>query len=122
MTEVCRATKRNGEPCTLPAANSSEYCWAHDPAFADRRHRAASKAAKSKGGNTEIRSIKEQLQGIATRVLNGELDTRAATAATQALNCLLRGIEIESRLTELKEIESQLAALESRATLKIGGC
>ncbi len=34
---VCRATKANGEPCTLPANGPQGLCWAHDPANHDKR-------------------------------------------------------------------------------------
>lgn len=113
----CRANKRNGTPCSLLAAGDDGFCWAHSPDKAAKRKRITSKAGKSKG-NSELTAIKKQLQDIANRVLSGELDTKLATAATQALNCLLRGVEIEHRLVDLKEIEQQLQSLENQAQIK----
>jgi hypothetical protein len=31
LMEQCSATKRNGEPCTLPVNGPHGLCWAHDP-------------------------------------------------------------------------------------------
>jgi len=45
----CRATKANGKPCTLSANGPHGYCCAHAPENAERRRRAASKAARLKG-------------------------------------------------------------------------
>ena len=51
---VCQGTKRDGEPCTMPAAKGSDYCYLHDPdpAVAKRRRRNASRAATL--GNSKV--------------------------------------------------------------------
>jgi hypothetical protein len=36
---VCRASKRNGSPCTAAVSGSNGYCWAHDPANVATRRR-----------------------------------------------------------------------------------
>src|SRR5215217_7441401 len=58
----CSAIKANGERCRGIAATGSDYCPAHDPARADARIKAASKAAKSRSAvvtETDITIIKE---------------------------------------------------------------
>jgi hypothetical protein len=46
--DQCRASKRDGSRCTLPANGSQGLCWAHDPQNAERRRRAATGAVERK--------------------------------------------------------------------------
>ena len=108
---VCRATKANGEPCTLAATGPQGFCWAHDPANRDKRRRMASKAARSKP-NRELSSIKALLEDLTERVLSGELPTAQAAVANQLVNTRLRAIEQERKMRELEELEERLEALE----------
>ena len=108
---VCRATKANGEPCKAPATGPHGYCWAHDPANAERRSRMASKAARSKP-NRELAGIKALLEDLTERVLSGELPTGPAAAANQLINTRLRAIEQERKIRELEELAERLEALE----------
>ena len=108
---VCRATKANGEPCRAPAKGPHGYCWAHDPANAERRSRMASKAARSKP-NREIPAIKALLEDLTERVLSGDLETSRAAVANQLVNTRLRAIEQERKMRELEELAERLEALE----------
>ena len=107
----CRATKANGEPCTLAATGPQGLCWAHDPANRDRRRRMASKAARSKP-NRELSSVKALLEDLTERVLAGDLETGRAAVANQLVNTRLRAIEQERKMRELEELEERLEALE----------
>ena len=112
MRGVCRATKRSGEPCTALATGSNGYCWAHDPANADKRRRMASRAGSSKGSG-EISDLKKQLRDLATGVLSGEVGRSEAAVVNQILNTRARLIELERKIREQEELEERLAALES---------
>ena len=107
----CRATKANGEPCTLAATGPQGLCWAHDPANRDRRKRMASKAARSKP-KSALSSVKALLEDLTERVLSGELETGRAAVANQLVNTRLRAIEQERKMRELEELEERLEALE----------
>jgi hypothetical protein len=107
----CRATKANGEPCTLAARGPQGLCWAHDPANREKRSRMASKAARSKP-NRELSSLKVLLEDLTERVLSGELPTGQAAVANQLINTRLRTIEQERKMRELEEIAERLEALE----------
>jgi hypothetical protein len=109
---VCRATKRDGSPCTTPATVSKGYCWAHDPANADKRRRMASRAGSSKGGSSEIADLKKQLRDLAADVLSSEVDSGAAAVVNQILNTRARLIELERKLREQEVLEERLEALE----------
>ena len=114
---VCRATKRNGEPCTLPANGPHGLCWAHDPKNAEKRRRGASRGGKARAGS-EIREIKALLEDLTGRVL-GEgsfagdpLPSGAAAVANQLINTRLRALELERKIKETDELEARIEALE----------
>ena len=120
MTSVCTATKRNGEPCTLPSNDARGLCWAHDPANAERRRRGQSRGGKSKPSR-ELSGIKTRLSDLADDVLEGRQDKGVAAVASQVLNVYLRAIEVERKIREAEEIEDRISRLEEIAKAKPGG-
>ena len=88
---TCTATKRNGEPCTLPANGKQGLCWAHDPKNAERRRKGASRGGKAKASR-ELPTIKALLEDLTDRVLSGALPTGPAAVANQLINTRLRAI------------------------------
>src|SRR5918995_933304 len=108
---TCKATKANGEPCTLPANGPQGLCWAHDPKNAERRRKGASRGGRAKA-NRELPSIKALLEDLTERVLSGELETGRAAVANQLVNTRLRAIEQERKMRELEEMAERLEALE----------
>jgi|SRR5215213_493431 len=115
---TCKATKRDGSPCTLPAQGQQGLCWAHDPKNAEKRRRGASRGGRAKA-NRELPQIKTLLEDLTEQVLAGELETSRAAVANQLINTRLRAIEVERKIREAEEIEERLAALEEIA--KNGG-
>jgi len=107
----CSAIKENGERCKGISATGSDYCPAHDPARAEDRRKAASKAAKSRH-DPEIRRIKGLLQDLYAKVLQGEVGRQAAAVANQIANTQLRAIELERRVRDQDELEDRLDELE----------
>jgi hypothetical protein len=113
LARTCTATKRDGDPCTLPSYGSDGLCWAHDPKNAERRRRGQSRGGKSKPSK-ELISIKQRLSVLADNVLEGSVDRGVAAVASQILNVYLRAIELERKIRETEELEERLAALERR--------
>jgi hypothetical protein len=110
---VCKATKRNGDPCTLPANGKQGFCWAHDPTTAEQRRRRAQRGGRAKA-NRELPSIKSLLEDLTERVLSGELETGRAAVANQLVNTRLRAIEQERKIKEAEELEARIGALEAK--------
>jgi hypothetical protein len=110
----CAGFKRDGGHCTATVEPPQRYCWWHDPANADTRRRAASKAARSKPSR-ELVGIKALLSDLAERVLAGEVETGRAAVANQLVNTRLRALEIERKIRESDEMEARIEELE-RAT------
>ena len=108
---VCKATKRDGTACTLPAQGQQGLCWAHDPANAEKRRKGASRGGRAKASR-ELPQLKALLADLTERVLAGELDTGRASVANQLLNTRLRAIEVERKIKETEELESRIEALE----------
>src|SRR5918995_1086375 len=110
---ACKATKANGEPCTLPANGSQGLCWAHDPKNAERRRRGASRGGRAKASR-ELPQLKTLLADLTDKVLSGELETGRAAVANQLINTRLRALEQERKNKETEELEARIAALESK--------
>ena len=110
---TCKATKRNGEPCTLPANGKQGLCWAHDPTTAEQRRRRAQRGGRAKA-NRELPSIKAQLEDLTERVLSGDLETGRAAVANQLVNTRLRALEQERKNRETEDLEARIEALEAK--------
>src|SRR5215216_1338922 len=111
----CAGKKGDGTPCERIVSASHEYCYAHDPVYAEDRKKAASKAARSPAksrSTTEIREIKGRLKDLYAAVLEGQAERAAAAVANQIANTQLRAIELERRVREQDEMEERLDELE----------
>ncbi len=111
MTGPCAGTKRDNSPCTATVEPPQRFCWWHDPANADKRRRAASKAGKSKPSR-ELAGIKQRLSDLADSVLNGTTDRQDAAVVGQLLNTLIRAVSVETKLREQLELVERLERLE----------
>jgi hypothetical protein len=107
---VCRATKRDGNPCTLPANGPSGLCWAHDPANAERRRRGQSRGGKNKPGR-ELEEIKREIKDLIADVLKGEVDRSTGAVALQGYNTLLRAVEL-GRRDDLEDLAREVEELK----------
>jgi hypothetical protein len=113
----CAAIKANGERCKGGAMPGSEWCYNHNPAYADERRRHGHKGGRLGGRGrprVEISSIKVQLQELADGVLDGSIDRADGATVSQILNVLLRAITTEMQLREQTEFEERLDSLEEK--------
>jgi hypothetical protein len=108
----CAGTKRDSSPCTPTVEPPHRFCWWHDPANADKRRRAASKAGKSKPSR-ELAGIKQRLSDLADDVLEGRQERAVAAVASQVLNVYLRAVSVELKVREQQEITERLEELET---------
>ena len=111
----CRGTKRDGSQCTATVEPPQTHCWWHDPANADKRRRAASKAGRSKPSR-ELAAVRALLEHLTARVLGEEgvepLGTGPAAVAAQLTNVRLRLLELERKIRADDELEARIEALE----------
>ena len=111
MAVRCAGTKRDNSPCTATVEPPQRFCWWHDPANADKRRRAASKAGKAKPSR-ELAGIKTRLSDLADDVLADKVDKGVAAVASQVLNVYLRAVSVELKVNEQLELIDRLEALE----------
>jgi hypothetical protein len=116
----CAGTKRDNSPCTATVEPPQEYCWWHDPANADKRRRAASKAGKAKPSR-ELASIKRRLSDLANDVLADKVEKGVAAVASQVLNVYLRAVSVELKAREQLELIERLESLEEGLEQQKGG-
>jgi hypothetical protein len=108
---VCAGIRRRGGRCTVSVEPGKAYCHHHDPARADERRRAVSRAGKSKPSR-EIKDLKKQLEDLAEDVLEGRVERGDAVVVNQILNTRARLIELERKVKETEELEERLERLE----------
>jgi hypothetical protein len=116
---VCAGIRRSGGRCTVSVEPGQTYCHHHDPARADERRRAASRAGKSKPSR-EIKDIKKQLEDLAADVLAGNVERGNAVVVNQILNTRARLIELERKIREQDELEARIQQLEEMQEQKGG--
>ena len=116
---ICRATKRSGDPCTLPATDSSGFCWAHNPANAEKRRRIASRAGKGKP-NAEVRTVKARLQALADMVEEGQMDRADAAVIGQIWGTYIRAVGMELRVKEFGEMAREVEELREIVEMNKG--
>ena len=112
MAVRCAGIKRDNSPCTATVEPPQRFCWWHDPANADKRRRAASKAGKGKPSQ-ELAGIKRRLSDLADDMLEGRQDRGVAAVASQVLNVYLRAVSLELKVREQEEITERLGELET---------
>ncbi len=107
----CNGSKPDGTPCERIVAASQSYCYSHDPARSEERHRDARKAAKCKP-NREIQDIKTMLSELAENVLEGSVGRSDAAVVSQILNVCLRAATVELKVREQEELVERMERLE----------
>jgi hypothetical protein len=114
----CRATKKDGSPCTAPILASGEYCFRHDPALAEQRRTASAKGSHNRSNLMRLRNlaparllpIYDKLENAIDEVHAGRLSPAQASAMAQlarALATILQAGELEQRVRELEQGTAQ---------------
>ena len=128
MGSKCPAITAAGEGCRGYVHPGKGYCPAHDPARAQARKEAASKAGRVRT-HTEFKEVKAQLRRLADDVLAGRQNRADAAVVAQVLGVWAKVAEAEVRLRqfeeidlpEFKEVVGRLEALEEAQALGEGG-
>src|SRR5215203_7420018 len=102
---VCAGTKRNDEPCTVSVPRGERYCYNHNPDYAEKRKRSASRAATAKHSSIgkELREVRELILDLLGVLLSDRLPPRVRKelqSVVQLLQCYLRAAELEMRAAE----------------------
>ena len=120
----CAGFKPDDSPCERIVGASQTYCYAHDPARADERRRAASRGGKRGGRGrplVELQAVKGKLEDLAEDVLKGSTDRGDAAVVSQIYNVVLRAIATELKVKEQEEILNRVEELEALLAQKEAG-
>ncbi len=113
----CAGFKPDGKSCERIVGASQSYCYSHDPSRAEERHKAASKAAKSKP-NREIQDVKRRLSQLADDVLDGKVNRGTGAVVSQILNVYLRAVSVGLKAQEVEEIAREVEELRDVIELR----
>jgi hypothetical protein len=116
----CSTIKANGQRCAGRAIAGSQWCWNHDPAYAEARRRNATKGGRRGGRgrpSAELARLQERFEELVERVLSGEVERGVGAVVGQLLNgaraCVRDGLaareqeELVARLEEVEQILEQ---------------
>ena len=118
---TCPGITRAGTRCAVVVKGSqSTYCYQHDPANRERRSRAASKAARSKGVAPGLLEVQESLRKLYEDLLEGAIDKGVASVGAQVLGVLVRSFEVQRRQREQDEVLARIEALEREENVSHG--
>ncbi len=116
----CIGLTAKGDLCRSIAITGSDYCHAHAPDRKEARHRAASKAARSKPGR-EIGGLKDQLEDLYKKVLDEAVPPGVGAVLTQITNARIRLLECERRIREADELEARIDQIQEALERSEGG-
>ncbi len=111
MKVLCRATKRNNEPCTLSATDPNGYCWAHSPRHAAKRKQIAAKGGRGRGAGGELVGVKAEIREVIDAVRSAALERATGAVVFQGYNTLLKALDTERRIREADELAREIAEL-----------
>ena len=109
MKPVCRATKADQTPCTLPAQGQQGYCWAHSPENAQKRRQVASRGGRGKKAR-RTNELWDEIKRVIHKV-------EAEQISPPAANSMLRGYSTLLGLARYQIEESELEIAQRRLEL-----
>jgi hypothetical protein len=111
LASQCSFIKPSGERCRGTATGPQGLCWAHDPANADQRRRAASRGGRGKA-NKEVAGLKEEIKRVILGVKAGDLDRNDAAVMIQGYRALKDFIALERQVKETDELAAEIEELK----------
>jgi hypothetical protein len=112
----CAFIKPDGTRCSAGTGAGSQWCYNHDPARAEERHRNARKGGKKAGRGrpvSELGALRVENGTLRARMLKGELEPRVVAVAVQSINTDIRAIEATLKARAQEELVLRLEDLES---------
>ena len=118
----CVHRHADNSQCKRIVETGKPYCYSHDPSRQEERKRNARKGGRRAGrgrpspATAELVRLQSHFEGLADKVLTGEVDRGDAAVVAQLLNgarsCvigLLKAKEVEELEARLEEVEALLA-------------
>jgi len=113
--DVCRATKGNGEPCTLPAIRKQNFCWAHSPETAEKRRRRASRGGRGKAAK-KVSVLWDEVRAVIEGVEEKRLTPGQGNTMLRGYNTLIELAKLDIEQSELEISQRRLELDEEERT------
>jgi hypothetical protein len=116
MADECSGTTRAGMSCKGIPIDGSQWCYVHDPDYAEERCRHGARGGKRGGRGrpvAELNDIKDRIRTMVEDVHNGTMDRADAAVCGQLYNTLIRAVGVELKVRETEELERRMEELES---------
>ena len=116
----CAHTYADSSQCKRIVSDSETYCYSHDPERAEERKRNASKGGRRAGrgrpspATTELGRLQGRFEGLADKVLSGEVERGDGAVVAQLLNGARACVLGLLRAREQEELLERVEALEER--------
>ena len=116
-SRACKFVKEDGERCQAPPLHESEFCFVHDPAFAEEMAEARRlgglrrRREKVVSGSYDIEGL-ENVGQIRRLVEIAVLDTLALENSIARSRALIAAAGAAGKLLEVGELEERIQALE----------
>ncbi len=120
----CSGITRAGTACKGTPIEGSQWCYVHHPDHDQERRRHGARGGKRGGRGrpmVEVHAVKDKLQDLADRVLDGSLDRADAAVVSQIYNVLLRAVSVEMKVKEVEELARELQEVRDILEAKQGG-
>ena len=120
----CSGITRAGTACKGTPIEGSQWCYVHHPDHDQERRRHGARGGKRGGRGrpmVEVHAVKDKLQDLAERVLDGSLDRADAAVVSQIYNVLLRAVGVEMKVREVEELAHELQEVREILEAQKGG-
>ncbi len=110
----CSGITRAGTACKGTPIEGSQWCYVNHPDHDQERRRHGARGGKRGGRGrpmVEVHAVKDKLQDLADRVLDGSLDRADAAVVAQIYNVILRATSVEMKVRETDEIAREVEEL-----------
>ena len=114
---VCTATKRNGEPCTLPAIGKQDTCWAHSPETVEARRKRASRGGRGKAAR-RVAGLWDKVEDVIACVEAESLSPSQGNTMIKGYTTLIALDRLDVEPSEL-EIAQRRLELDEQERLEI---
>jgi hypothetical protein len=111
----CSGITQAGTACKGTPIGGSQWCYVHHPDHAEERRRHGARGGKRGGRGrpaSELARLQSRFEGLAEKVLSGEIERAAGAVAGQLLNGARACVRDAMAAREQEELVARLEALE----------
>jgi len=110
---TCKATRKDGQPCTAPAVMDG-FCIGHCPQATEARRKGGRNSSRQARLDAmlpaRLRPVLDSLEKAMSEVYSGELDPRQAQAMSSLARAMVVVLEVSSLEERVRRLEERLEA------------